>query len=153
MELPSCVCTSFYFCHLFTDPCWGRTYCFLFAIIFILFYFILFYLLLSLYLILFYHVFVFFCITQFNSIPVCGIAQLSLPLFVSSSVPTTWRQQIGMLTLMPILHWESSPDSNRLRCLHSCQYTFSMCCLCFVYTCTLLYSYLLGESSHISLVV
>ena len=29
MELQTCVCTSFYFHHLFTNPCWGRTCFFL----------------------------------------------------------------------------------------------------------------------------
>ena len=28
MELKTCVCTSSYFCHLFTNSCWGRTYFF-----------------------------------------------------------------------------------------------------------------------------
>ena len=39
MELRTCVCTSSYFCHLFTDPCWGRTCIFLNKFYFILFYF------------------------------------------------------------------------------------------------------------------
>ena len=28
MELPTCICTSSYFCHLFPDPCWGRMFFF-----------------------------------------------------------------------------------------------------------------------------
>ena len=39
MELRTCVCTSYYFCHLFTDPCWGRTCFFIINFYCILFYF------------------------------------------------------------------------------------------------------------------
>ena len=39
MELRTCVCNSYYFCHLFTDPCWGRTCFFINNFYFILFYF------------------------------------------------------------------------------------------------------------------
>ncbi len=39
MELWTCVCNSYYFCHLFTDPCWGRTCFFINNFYFILFYF------------------------------------------------------------------------------------------------------------------
>ena len=48
MVLPTYVCTSSYFYHLFTDPCWGRMYLLLSDIIslyiihFILLYFVLF---------------------------------------------------------------------------------------------------------------
>ena len=28
MELPTCICTSSYFCHWFPDPCWGRMFFF-----------------------------------------------------------------------------------------------------------------------------
>ena len=49
-ELQTCVCTSSYFHHLFTNPCWGRTWFFLniFFILFILFYSIYFILLILL---------------------------------------------------------------------------------------------------------
>ena len=33
MELWTCVYTSFYFCQLFTDPCWGKIYFLLFKMI------------------------------------------------------------------------------------------------------------------------
>ena len=40
-QLSTCVCTSFCFCHLFIDPCWGRMYFFLYEFIYnILLYFI-----------------------------------------------------------------------------------------------------------------
>ena len=41
-QLSTCFCTSFCFCHLFIDPCWGRMYFFLYEFIYnILLYFIL----------------------------------------------------------------------------------------------------------------
>ena len=89
--------------------------------------------------------------------PECGIAQLSLPLFVFSSESTTWRQQTVMQMIVPKLHCQLSPDSNQLQCLRSCQYTWLCCahCLCCVYTCTVhwlwLYSCLVSESSNYKL--
>ena len=55
MELRTCVCTASYFCHLFTDPCWGRICFFINNFYFISFYFILSYF----YYILFYFIFFF----------------------------------------------------------------------------------------------
>ena len=73
----------------------------------------------------------------------CGIAQLILPLFVSLSELTAWRRETAMLTLVPILPYQLSPDSNRLKCLRSCQYTclfrtmlFALFVLGVHYTCT-----------------
>ena len=64
MELRTCVCTSSYFCHLFTDPCWGKTYFFLNKFYFILSYFISFDLILS-YFILFYFILFYFVLFYF----------------------------------------------------------------------------------------
>ena len=41
MELKTCVCTSSYFCHFFTNSCWGRTYFFLSEIMLIYSFFII----------------------------------------------------------------------------------------------------------------
>ena len=63
MELSTPDCTSSYFCHLFTDLCWGRTYLFsiwIYLILFhsTLFYFILFHFILTIFLfIIFYYIF------------------------------------------------------------------------------------------------
>ena len=75
---------------------------------------------------LFFNYFYFFQFIQFNSIADCGKAQLSLPLFVSTSPSTVWRWQTATLTLVPILHCQLSPDSNRLKCLIWCLYTSSI---------------------------
>ena len=92
---------------------------------------------------------------QFISIPKCGIAQLSLPLYVSSSTLTKWRQQNATLSSMPILYCHSSHDSNRLQCLNLCQYTCCVHCLSWVYTCTAhclwLYRCVVGKSSNYEL--
>ena len=101
MDLSTHECTSSCFCHLFTDLCRGRTYFFSIWILsnFILFYYILHYstFFISFYLNLFFSdhilcwfilfvflllILIFFHIIQFNSIAECGIAQLSVPLFV-----------------------------------------------------------------------
>ena len=71
-------------------------------------------------------------IISFHLSPECGIAQLILPLFVSFSKSAAWRRE----TAMPTLTCQSSPDSNQLQCLHSCQHTCSIpvCTVCAAYT-------------------
>jgi len=147
--MPTCACTSSCFFSFFHWPLFRWDILFLSEFYLFLLYFILFYfnLLFSIhftlfsficiFLILFYlflfdlisfHLihFILFHSIQFISIPECGIAQLSLLLFVSLSVLSAWRQQTATLTLLPRLHSQLSPDSNRLQCPDSCQYTSSI---------------------------
>ena len=94
----------------------------------ILFYFILLYLFSIFFLRVFYFtlsffIYLYFYFILFSSINDCGIAQFILPLFVSSSASTAWRgQTTTLLTLVPILHCQLSPDSNRLNCLQNLFY-------------------------------
>ena len=69
MELKTCVCTSSYFCHFFTNSCWGRTYFFLSEIMFIysFFYYIISYYFtyISFFYIYFYYFLILYCFILF----------------------------------------------------------------------------------------
>ena len=60
MELKTCVCTSSYFCHFFTNSCWGRTYFFLSEIMLIYSFFIILNLILLYICLKFFYIFLYY---------------------------------------------------------------------------------------------
>ena len=103
-------CTLLYFISIYLNNFFLISFIMSFHLITFSIFFTLFFVLLS------------FLFILFNLIRLPSVAYLSLPLFVSSSVSTAWRGQTTTLTLVPILHCQLSPDSNRLNCLQNLFY-------------------------------
>ena len=121
MELLTHDCTSSCFCHLFTDPCQGKTYFFLSELYLVLFYttlfyFILFHFILSIFLLQFFSLY---------TILLCFLINYILPI-LSNSI-----QWLSVAYLSSAFHYFSLqgrllPEGNRLQRWHSCLYTYSI---------------------------
>ena len=141
MELPTCVCTYSYFCHLFTDPCWGRMYFSLFKMIFdiISFYFIYSFIFLFLFFIffplvsdfLFYSILYYlFCFILSQSGHLCKDVLLYHTLYIDMPIASSVYVTLRKLSMIDFSHAFS--NAHAVNCLNislkswcKCQYTCS----------------------------